>query len=861
MKAGRFRDALLELRKLEGHFEPRNRESCCVLMAEALQLTGDIQAAESLAIETSKTRGIKPSTLAQCHIVLASICRDRGQLREAVAHLERACRFAEAAQSAALQCWTSLRLMMVTGEMDGAEAAIAMLPEIRRRVTNLADPIVLAALHLWVAEFESKRGLLATADKHIQMGRAILRRHNNVWLEGSAAIDDCCLAYLRSDVTAAFAFASEALDLSTHSGHAATRMAACTNLAHLQMASGDFAEAERLFRDALASWHGGGANEVAILDGLAQLELAQNNFHKCEQYLHEISRIEIGRATKPGYYQSWSFRTQLQLLIAQSRTAEAHAFMASIQHNLEKFHPVLRLALSGLHAELLLTTNNIRAAETLLSQAYVSSDGQSPEVLAQLEVTLGKALARRGHGLLAEWHLERANRIFRHLHQTTASAIAVTELKQVKSSSARAPLQAHAEVRADVLGQIKSLLDFRGNPGLLSQEALQLFRQLDCAQQLSVVTTESNDRQPNMKGPDCNLAVHIEDPNVIRVRLGSTGRNELSLIAVPKNDLASKVACVHVCRILDAVVAVQSMGRRLEEHAEPWPVSDVQSKDPVFVSTLMQDILAVIRKIAPSNVTVLITGETGTGKEILARELHALSERRDRVFAPFNCAAVPRDLAESQLFGHRRGAFSGAQENFDGIIRAAEGGTLFLDEIGELSTDIQPKLLRFLESGEVQPLGEVRIAKVNVRVIAASNSNLEDGVNRGTFREDLFYRLNVIRFRIPPLRERREEILPLAKYFLRKYSEEYLKRGVSLADQTAECLLFYRWPGNVRQLANELRRLVALADEQSVIYPRQLSPEILSDNKHSNVDHTGHDEIRVSLNQPIEAAVEHLAGC
>jgi transcriptional regulator with GAF, ATPase, and Fis domain len=158
---------------------------------------------------------------------------------------------------------------------------------------------------------------------------------------------------------------------------------------------------------------------------------------------------------------------------------------------------------------------------------------------------------------------------------------------------------------------------------------------------------------------------------------------------------------------------------------------------------------------------VLITGETGTGKEVLARLIHNYSPRATKTFLPFNCTATPRDMLDSQLFGHRRGAFTGAMENFSGVIRAASGGTLFLDEIGESTLDIQPKLLRFLESGEVHPIGETHPQRVDVRVIAATNADVDMLVSQGRFREDLFYRLNIVRLHMPPLRERRVEIRPL----------------------------------------------------------------------------------------------------
>ncbi len=221
-------------------------------------------------------------------------------------------------------------------------------------------------------------------------------------------------------------------------------------------------------------------------------------------------------------------------------------------------------------------------------------------------------------------------------------------------------------------------------------------------------------------------------------------------------------------------------------------------------------------------------GESGTGKEILARAVHQFSDRAAKPFVPFNCAAIPRDLVESHLFGHRRGAFTGADRDNPGILRAAAGGTIFLDEVGELGLDLQPKLLRFLESGEIAPLGEGLPTTVDVRVVAATNARLETAVSDGRFREDLFYRLNVVRLDIPPLRERRDEIETLVRHFVETTAAEFGKGRVQLAEETMEHFLVHRWPGNVRQLQNEVRRIVALAEADSVVPPAMLAPEILN---------------------------------
>ena len=253
----------------------------------------------------------------------------------------------------------------------------------------------------------------------------------------------------------------------------------------------------------------------------------------------------------------------------------------------------------------------------------------------------------------------------------------------------------------------------------------------------------------------------------------------------------------------------------------------------------------------------MLTGESGTGKEIVARAIHRHSNRSHKPFVPFNCTAVPKDLLESQLFGHRRGAFTGAERDHPGLIRAAQGGTLFLDEVGELGLDLQPKLLRFLESGEISPLGEPQPFIVNVRIVAATNADLERLVRDGKFREDLFYRLNVVPLTIPPLRERRDEIPALVHHFVARAAAEYGKGRMRVKEETLAHLGLYSWPGNIRQLNNEIRRAVAVAEPDSVLAPNMLSPHILELTK-SRPAAGGGPELNVPLDDKLNATLEHV---
>jgi two-component system, NtrC family, response regulator PilR len=227
-------------------------------------------------------------------------------------------------------------------------------------------------------------------------------------------------------------------------------------------------------------------------------------------------------------------------------------------------------------------------------------------------------------------------------------------------------------------------------------------------------------------------------------------------------------------------------------------------------SAKVQDLFATISRLAESRATVLLTGESGTGKTLLAKTIHFNSSRKDGPFVAVNCAAIPHDLMESELFGHLRGAFTGAIANKQGLFETADGGTLLLDEISEMSTHLQAKLLRVLEDREIRPVGGTKPTRVDVRIIAATNRDLAQAMARGTFREDLFYRLNVISVGLPPLRDRREDIPLLANHFLQKFTEIAGTPPKVLAPEALAALEGYAWPGNIRELENVIERAVTL---------------------------------------------------
>jgi transcriptional regulator with GAF, ATPase, and Fis domain len=243
-------------------------------------------------------------------------------------------------------------------------------------------------------------------------------------------------------------------------------------------------------------------------------------------------------------------------------------------------------------------------------------------------------------------------------------------------------------------------------------------------------------------------------------------------------------------------------------------------------SAAIKNLIAQLDKVVDTRVTVLIDGETGVGKELVAASVHYRSRRRDKLFVGQNCAAMPENLLESELFGHKKGSFTGAHEEKKGLFEIADGGTLFLDEVTEMPLSLQSKLLRALQEGEIRPVGATQEKRVNVRIVAATNRNLEKEVAEGRFREDLYYRLKVFPLRVPPLRERREDIPLLATHFLTHYSTELGKPAAGFSQQAMELLQSYDWPGNVRELQNEVQRLVIQIDPGGFATPDLLSPRV-----------------------------------
>jgi Nif-specific regulatory protein len=332
-------------------------------------------------------------------------------------------------------------------------------------------------------------------------------------------------------------------------------------------------------------------------------------------------------------------------------------------------------------------------------------------------------------------------------------------------------------------------------------------------------------------------------------------REQAARFSEPNLQLLTVVAAVAAPALMSLLRAerLQDENRRLRSDLE------VQH-DMVGESPRLREVLQMIAKVGPADSTVLVLGESGTGKELAARAIHRTSPRAERPFAAINCAALTETLLESDLFGHEKGAFTGALAQKKGKLEVADGGTVFLDEVGELAPPIQAKLLRVLQQREFERVGGTRAIKVDVRVVAATNKDLRAAVRAGSFRQDLFYRLNVVSLRMPPLRERREDISLLAAYFVSKYGSRVKRRVLGLSDEARAALLAYDWPGNVRELENAIERAVVLGSGDLVRLEDLPEPVLESSSRDAPAPDDYYAAVREAKRQLIRKTLDDVDG-
>ena len=638
----------------------------------------------------------------------------------------------------------------------------------------------------------------------------------------------------------------------------------------------------------------------AVFDTLAQIHLIRGNPEEATRCLQR-SREAYGESSRWYYWSVSVLEARLSLrrgdpatalatasqlthadgvpaaYAAQAELIAVDALLASgrrdeAEKRLTAGGRMLSAGMSSAWGEFLRLRGRLHAQAGRTTDAYHDL-GQSVSVFDLLgeryqaglsHLELGKLAATAGARSRANRYLSDALAIFEALDATP-------ELRETRAAMAGVPTAATgAFLGASVDGDaalVRRIVDAAVTPALLAKEGTTTILEA-CDGQAAVIFTESPSHElivAAAAGCDAETARAIAGA-ALRSITGPAGQL-LAVEAVGRDGAGVRYAAVSSVRPIAppmlqrfrTLCAVLKQGFELcaarERPVEPTAGTVERSLEPlipgfVCASAAMQRVTDQIQRLQGSDLTVLITGESGTGKDLVARAIHAGSPRGQGVYLPYNCTSATRELADSQLFGHRRGSFTGAVADQPGVIRSAAGGTIFLDEVGDLPIDVQPKLLRFLEQGEILPVGETRPSRVDVRVVAATNADLERRVAEGRFREDLFYRLSVIRIHVPPLRERREEIPHLSTFFVREAAERLGKADVRLSPDTLDVFDSFGWPGNVRQLRNEIQRAVAMTAQGRVITPDMLSPIFAPAAEASAARHR--------RNIPLATAVERL---
>ncbi len=616
----------------------------------------------------------------------------------------------------------------------------------------------------------------------------------------------------------------------------------------------------------------------AVFDTLAQIELIRGRYDLASDYLARASDAYGAYGRQTSHWYEWSVRI-LNARVAVKRGQVAEAVALADEILAADAPPVDALQARLIAAEALIAADRLAEADARLSAAAPTLDprtmpaawgeylrlrgaldakhgrcadayhefAQSATLLDLLgeryqaglsHLAIGRLVAQTGPRATSEGHLSQAHAIFQQLgaEPDRAETEAATRLTAPDSGEPLLPPDAD-----DAL--VRRIVDAAALPELLGREtAAALFEA--AAADVAVVFV----RRERGEIEIVSSAGGHEDAARRLARLAAASGSPPPGATLVVEPLGTDTSGQRFAAILSRQAVTQVVSRRVrmiaavvrqgyalcEARARPREPADVplpQTLEPllpgfVCASQVMARVVEQIQRLQGNDLTVLITGESGTGKELVARAVHVGSHRSAAMFLPYNCTTTGRELADSQLFGHRRGSFTGAVSDHPGLIRSAAGGTLFLDEIGDLPVDVQPKLLRFLESQEILPIGDARPQRVDVRVLAATNADLEQRVAEGRFRDDLYYRLSVIRIHVPPLRERREEIPHLSTYLLRDACERLGKPDVRLSSEALELISEFWWPGNVRQLRNEIQRAVALSAAGGTIEAADLSAEI-----------------------------------
>jgi transcriptional regulator with PAS, ATPase and Fis domain/tetratricopeptide (TPR) repeat protein len=761
-----------------------------------------------------------------------------------------------------LQFAAAFALFIRQADFQSPDDSLIGLSRLRQLATVAGDADSLAGLHFALARLEGYRGLPASAHRHVEIAARFAERSNRLALKCTLDVVVASLEFTAGNLGRARKLSEESLDQARRVGFKKYVIASQANLLAISLSLGDLGLAKRLARDVETATRAMPEFRVGALDTLAQISLHEMNLDRAAELLSECQQaIRAQLHPAPSWYELAHHVTRCAYFERLGDWTSVVELVALTEPEADRrqFRAV-RTGLLCSKARALARLGEIAAAEAALASAIRTCPRGAVDPLIVLEASRGLSRTLAGDREIGSAHFDRALAGCRAIGHRYHEAW-ITRIWVECGNGARAGQGHESSVRvvdpvstALVLGDVSAVLGAGNSVDLLGHRLKAILEQTTLVHRLQV-SVESD--RPVQAGStvDCQTAAD----GLTTITLNGSDRK--LMFRVSHVHTLDEIALVK--NIVDLLrAAVRRSGDTDTDDGQQllWPeVTPAGGDDTVFQSPQMLELLRVAMRLASTDLPILITGETGTGKEVLARFIHDSSRVARGPFAAFNCATMPRELVESQLFGHRRGAFTGALDSFPGVIRAAEHGTLFLDEIGDLEPAVQPKLLRFLEAAEIHPVGEMRPLRVKVRIIAATNASLDTMVENHRFRQDLYYRIGGVTISLPPLRERKDEIPALAALFVERFARECQRREVHLGDDFIAALLLYDWPGNIRQLANEVRRVVAMASDGDTLRSSSLSPEVARPwNVRPTTESVRASVIPIRLDQTLEQATAEL---
>jgi DNA-binding NtrC family response regulator/tetratricopeptide (TPR) repeat protein len=885
-------------------------------LADALLLQGEVSQANSILgrAPDGLRESIPPILLSSLWRLHGRVASARGEQSRAIALHGRALKQAETAHD-------SRAIGLAHYELAYCYVRVGDTTIVREHITEAAAALHAAGDRRHLARVHSLSGtVLAQAGRYDEASAALRLAEQQASavpahdVLASICINQASVALIRHRYDLALSLAERAVALQEALGPLATSAVALATLGQICVRIGNLTRAETVLHRALEVRSTARFHETtgAVYDTLAQMSLMRGDYENAAEYLQRAAEAygAYGRQTSRWY--EWSVRVitarlairrgapdealsladeiagssaappaeamqaaliAVEALLAADRPDEAERRLTSVESRLDP------RSTPGAWGEFLRLRGELRSHQSRATEAY-HDIAQSSSVFdlvgeqyqaAVSQLALGRLASKAGARSTADRHLRQAAEVFDTLgahRDLEAVRLALSSAQQVGSGQyVGSPADAD-----DAL--VRRLVDAAILPELLARELVAALLEAVAADAsvLYVALASGEVRVAAQAGVSGEVA-HSMAQSAVRGSaypagtllvegLGRDGDGARSVLVA-----SSRPFSQHLVRRIRMMAAVARQGFALCGARErPAPPADTPGPRPleplvpgfVCASASMHRVADQIQRLQGNDLTVLITGESGTGKELVARAIHMGSSRSAAVFLPYNCTTMTRELADSQLFGHKRGAFTGAVSDQIGLVRSAAGGTLFLDEVGDLPLDVQPKLLRFLEQGEIIPVGDARPLRVDVRVIAATNADLEQRVAEGRFREDLFYRLSVIRIRVPTLRQRREEIPHLSTFFLREARDRLAKPEAQLSSEVLQLFSQYHWPGNVRQLRNEIQRAVTMASPAEIVLPEHLSPDITAMPDRERPQAAAPTRIGIRAGQTLASVVDDL---